>query len=44
MKLYYIPIETVRKFIEDGCGDTDYIIWCLDKFEEGNYHPDDDDE
>lgn len=43
MKLQYVPIEMVRKFIEDGCGDTDYIIWCLDRFEVGDY-PDDEDE
>ena len=27
-----ITVNLVRKFIEDGQGDADYILWCLDKY------------
>lgn len=39
-----IPIRLIRKFIEDGCGDPDYILWLLDKYEAGTYEEDDEDE
>ena len=41
-----IEISLVRKFIEEGCGDTDYIIWCLDRHEaaDGFFDYEDDEE
>ena len=39
-----IPIRLIRKFIEDGLGDVDYILWCLDKYSVDEGYFDNEDE